>query len=435
MLSAVTFRPRSAPTLLVFLAGLLFCYGALAAYFYCQTRDFAIAEGKKQIENILLTHKAIQTYVEQVQRPEVYRLMETGKLYSDYFNPKLLSRTYIAREVVTFLNQERLQKGLPQVYFKLATTNPRNPINTADAREEALLQQMQAGELTEYSELAVAEGRYSLLYAIPISKSGASCLRCHGDPRSAPRELLELYGDTRAFHEEAGKIRALISVRIPLDRQMKEAREIFTRLSIGTGLLFLLVLGVIFFFVRRMEKQQNIILEKNLELQRLATVDLLTGVYNRQGFVAILEKELKIANRYNRELSLILLDLDFFKKINDTQGHIAGDEVLAEFGKRLLGMSRAADIVARWGGEEFVIACPHTGLRGAMDLADKMRLQLASHTFPFGSRLTASFGIAQHQTHESLALLVERADKALYRAKETGRNRVCAEGQTDQIQS
>ena len=401
------------------------CYGALLYYFFVQTRAFAFSEGEKQIENVLLTHKAIHSFVEKVQKPEIYRLKKEGHLYFEYFSPKLLSRTYIARGIEGYLSQEREKIKLPPLYFKLAAENPRNKVNAADALELDLLRRMRSGAIAEYSEMVKVDGHYSLYYAIPVGKMVSSCLQCHGEPRMAPRELLQQYGETRAFHEAEGDIRALISIRLPLDAQIRAAHRIFVRLSVGTGLLLLLLFAIVSLSVMQLDRNQRIIISQNKELNLLATVDMLTGIYNRQGFVAIMEQTLAGGKRHDVSLSLILMDLDFFKKINDTYGHGVGDAVLTAVGELLSEVKRASDIVARWGGEEFVIACPHVELDGAVKLAEKIQSRLAKQDFPLGIHLTASFGVAQCRPQDTLDQFVDRADTALYRSKENGRNQIC----------
>ena len=405
----------------------ILCYGALLYYFYGQTRAFAFAEGEKQIENMLLIHKAIHSFVEKEQKPEIYRLKQEGRLYSEYFSPKLLSRTYIARGIEEYFSQEREKIGMPPLYFKLATESPRNKINAADELELDLLRRMRTGELTRYSELVHIDGHYSIYFAIPASKTVASCLKCHGEPQQAPQELLEQYGDKSAFHESEGEIRALISIRVPLDDQIKAARQIFLRLSTGTGLLLLLFFGVVLVFVVKIERHQLIIERHNGELNRLATVDMLTGIYNRQGYAAIIRQKMASGKRHEFSLSLIMMDLDFFKRINDTYGHGVGDEVLTAVGKLLSEVTRASDIVGRWGGEEFVIACSHTEPDGAVKLAEKIRSRVAALDFPQGIKMTASFGVAPFHPQDSLKEFVCRADMALYRSKENGRNQVSIE--------
>ncbi len=212
-----------------------------------------------------------------------------------------------------------------------------------------------------------------------------------------------------------------------LDDQVKAAHKIFIRLSTGTGLLLLLFFAVVSLFVIQIERHQLIIEKKNEELGRMATVDMLTGIYNRQGFAAIMRQKMASGKRHDFNLSLIMMDLDFFKRINDTYGHGIGDEVLTAVGKLLSEVARASDIVGRWGGEEFVIACTHTEPDGAVKLAEKVLSRLAALDFPQGIKMTASFGVAPFHPQDSLKEFVCRTDRALYRSKENGRNQVSLE--------
>jgi two-component system cell cycle response regulator len=164
------------------------------------------------------------------------------------------------------------------------------------------------------------------------------------------------------------------------------------------------------------------------ESQRLATVDGLTSLMNRRAFVAALEQALAVCNRYGHELSLILLDVDHFKQINDRFGHKTGDLVLVELGRHLKSQVRASDMTARWGGEEFVVALTCTGEKGALLFAERLRRSIEGLSIPDagGSRVpvTASIGVSCFRTGQSLEALVDRSDKAMYLAKSSGRNRV-----------
>jgi len=159
-------------------------------------------------------------------------------------------------------------------------------------------------------------------------------------------------------------------------------------------------------------------------LQRLATTDHLTGAYNRRRFGEAIKYEIHRAVRYADTLSLIMFDLDHFKKINDTYGHNAGDEVLKTVADRVKDNIRVTDIFARVGGEEFTILVPATGLEGAKVVADKLRQSIESHAFETVGIVTASFGVAEFERDEAIDALIKRADNALYEAKEHGRNRV-----------
>jgi diguanylate cyclase (GGDEF)-like protein len=124
-------------------------------------------------------------------------------------------------------------------------------------------------------------------------------------------------------------------------------------------------------------------------------------------------------------LSLLLFDIDHFKTINDTHGHLAGDQVLVELTRRVRQHLRTGDLLARWGGEEFVVLLPHTRGEDALELAEKLRHLIAGEPFPAAGQVTSSFGVAEFRPHETSDLWLTRVDGALYAAKAGGRNRVC----------
>lgn len=166
------------------------------------------------------------------------------------------------------------------------------------------------------------------------------------------------------------------------------------------------------------------------ESQRLATTDGLTGLINRRAFVTELKREIERAARTGAPTTLLLLDLDHFKVINDTHGHGAGDSVLVAVARTLQRESRAYDLVGRWGGEEFIIALPGTDEERAVIVAERLREAIAglkvSNNLGKVMALSASIGTAELEPGaESLDQLVDRADRAMYRAKVGGRNRVC----------
>lgn len=162
------------------------------------------------------------------------------------------------------------------------------------------------------------------------------------------------------------------------------------------------------------------------KLARLAVTDRLTGTLNRLGLETAFQEAVARAQADAQPLSVILSDLDEFKAVNDRHGHLVGDLVLQEFAALLAATLPKGDILARWGGEEFLMICPATGLQQATDLAERLRLRVAGHGFSTVGHKTSSFGVASLQEGESVTTLVKRADEALYRAKREGRNRVCA---------
>jgi diguanylate cyclase (GGDEF)-like protein len=164
------------------------------------------------------------------------------------------------------------------------------------------------------------------------------------------------------------------------------------------------------------------------ELKRLATTDLLTGRSNRAHFMDSAEAELRRADRFNRDLAVLMLDIDFFKRVNDQHGHAAGDEALRVFSAVLGKETRAVDLLGRIGGEEFAVVLPETGLEAGLLIAERVRAAVEQASFVFHHSapisFTVSIGVSLLQAGDSLDSLLARADNALYQAKHAGRNRV-----------
>jgi diguanylate cyclase (GGDEF)-like protein len=164
------------------------------------------------------------------------------------------------------------------------------------------------------------------------------------------------------------------------------------------------------------------------ELTEISLRDPLTGLFNRRGLEERLTEEFARARRYGAPLSLIMIDIDHFKRVNDRHGHMVGDIAISHVARLLTKGRRASDIAARYGGEELVLLLPHTPLEGAMSLAERLRHQIEETPYRAGEaedHLTASLGVAVYERamREPMALL-EAADRALYRSKREGRNRV-----------
>ena len=186
----------------------------------------------------------------------------------------------------------------------------------------------------------------------------------------------------------------------------------------------------------RLKKLQDELLRANEDLKRMnqrlqeiSTVDPLMGIYNRLYFEKRFRYEFQRASRYRSKLALLMLDIDHFKRVNDKLGHQFGDYALKECARLLLDSVRQVDIVARYGGEELVVACPETNLEQAMIVAERIRSRIEAHRFEFAGKttpLTISIGIAVFPGEgiDSLDKLVTKADEALYRAKDKGRNTV-----------
>ncbi|WP_394828666.1 diguanylate cyclase [Pendulispora albinea] len=164
------------------------------------------------------------------------------------------------------------------------------------------------------------------------------------------------------------------------------------------------------------------------EIYRMTIIDALTGAYLKRYLLEHLEKEMGRARRHERDLSLMMFDLDHFKRINDERGHVTGDHVLKEVARLVLGRLRPSDVLARYGGEEFAVVLPETSLEAARTVAEGLRASIESASFEFqGERIpvTISCGLTLFtKTDKSAPDMIQRADERLYAAKRGGRNRV-----------
>jgi two-component system, cell cycle response regulator len=165
------------------------------------------------------------------------------------------------------------------------------------------------------------------------------------------------------------------------------------------------------------------------EIYRMTIVDGLTQIHNKRYLFEALERELIRARRHSRALSLIMFDIDFFKRINDECGHLAGDYVLRELSEVIQERIRREEVFARYGGEEFAIMLPETELSGAVTLAETLREKVAEHRFVFQGeiiKVSISLGCAAVEPEDTATALIARADEKLYMAKRSGRDRVCS---------
>lgn len=401
-------------------------YAAIMAVAHQQVQAYARQEAERRGLDVLLAHRAIHTYVTRTLRPELYRAQDSGQLSRDYFDPKSMSFTYIARSVQTLINDARKELGVPQVYFKLASNSPRNPINLADAAESALLDRMNAGEVKEIRDMVTIDGHRYLYLALPVERTNKTCLRCHGDPADAPAALVKLYGTERGFREQMGDIRALISIRVPFDSFEQQAQRVFGAVALAGLLTLGSIYLLIVYFLGRLDAKQALILQQNARFEHLSVTDPLTGIHNRRGFQQRLEQEMSRAARYGLPLGLILFDIDFFKRVNDRLGHAAGDRLLQELAARVGTAMRAADVFGRWGGEEFIVMAPQTDADEAFRLAEKIRLDCAGTELLADTPCTISLGVTAYRPGERVEDFIARADAALYQSKRDGRNRTTA---------
>ncbi|MDB6050477.1 MAG: diguanylate cyclase protein [Pseudomonas sp.] len=209
-----------------------------------------------------------------------------------------------------------------------------------------------------------------------------------------------------------------------VDKQEAGAMSDIRRSLYLNLLICLLVTLVVVFLLQRVLNRY----QRKIDIH--ATLDSLTRLPNRRGFDLLALKAMQEARRESKPLAALLLDLDHFKQLNDSHGHLAGDEVLAGFADDLKSCLRQSDIICRWGGEEFIILLKNTDSVTAHTVAEKIRKLAEQHPYRFDGtslHITVSLGLTQWQANDTLHSLISRADRALYRAKQAGRNQICSE--------
>jgi len=282
-----------------------------------------------------------------------------------------------------------------------------NPDNKPDNFEQAALESFETGGKEFYRLIQSSSGPTFRFMAPLVTEK--ECLQCHGDQGY-----------------KVGDIRGGISITIPAQQVLYEITEARTHTVLATIAILLVLLSVIFYiswhFVKDLKKSENRLVE-------LATTDSLTGILNRGEGFRRFEQEISRSQRKQLPLSIILIDIDYFKKFNDNFGHQVGDRVIRMITGVLVATLRNYDIICRYGGEEFLVVLPSTELQKAVETAERLRILVAEMSTTVDElepaiNLTISLGVSSLQLGDSLDGLVYRADNALYIAKEEGRNQV-----------
>jgi len=325
--------------------------------------------------------------------------------------------TIVATLMVWSLLRQSLLKVGP-VAHTLVMEELEDPLVVLDAngrivdvnhRAETLLGLRAYGDVplalgTLWASVGDRAGRYARVTLPVDAPDGLPAAEEGGDPR--PRRVFEVTLTPLGGEAGSGQTALLLRDITERDRMEQELRETTHALR-----------------------------SANEELEKRANSDGLTGLANRRHFMDRLESELDRSLRYERPLSLVLLDLDHFKEVNDGHGHAAGDAVLRATADILRAVSRDVDLAGRLGGEEFGVLLPETSVEGAMALAERVRKRLAQRVYNAGEevsyRVTGSLGVSTRDGTQQLSgdSFLHRADTALYRAKEGGRNRVVADRQ------
>jgi len=292
------------------------------------------------------------------------------------------------------------------VRFRVVSNKPIDPDNSPDPLESSALASFEQGK-TEHYALITDKQHPIYRYVRPLFVE-TGCLECH---------------QHKGYR--VGDIIGAISVIIPIGQLIAETSAIKTLLMLGGGIMIALIVGIAYFLTWQMAIRLD---EVQKRLKKQASTDELTGLKNRRTIMNRLDEELQRALRLHEPLGVMILDIDDFKRINDTYGHPSGDRVLSSVAACIRENLRSYDLIGRIGGEEFLVLSPGTGLDDALILAERIRESVKRNEVIEEGKsvsVTISIGLTISQsgdaTHEKL---LKRADSALYRAKDGGRNRV-----------
>lgn len=288
--------------------------------------------------------------------------------------------------------------------FRIVSNHPVDPKNTPDPLEKVALSQFEQGkrELSQLTQTPAKRAQFRFVRPFYAEKS---CQECHAAP--------------------IGTVLGALSIATPVSKIVLQTRTTKLLIWLTAMVILGLILGITYFLTWRLVVGLD---AAKLRLDWLASTDELTGLRNRRSMMKRLEEEYERSNRLGEPLCIIMLDIDYFKRINDTWGHPFGDYVLKWVASRMNDVVRGYDIVSRIGGEEFLVIAPGTGLEEAAILAERLRATIEMETIPHDETeisVTLSAGVALMSKEDSkVEDLIKRADDALYQAKQAGRNRV-----------
>jgi two-component system cell cycle response regulator len=391
----------------------VFVIGILAAgwHYHAQLQRDAMDEVRHNSQVLMETALAIRSYTTDQIKPHL------DPLNAERFLPQTVP-AFAATETL-----HRLGDRYPGYVYKESVLNPTNPRDRANEWERSLIEQFRAdaglGELSGIHGEGVEQSMY---VARPITIKQAACLKCHSTPDAAPATMRAVYGDANGFGWKQDETVGMQLVRVPVLYPLEKARRAFNTFMLSLAAVFALMFAGLNLALERLVIVP--MARVNRRLEELATKDFLTDLVNRRRFFERLEADMAEARIKHLGLSVVIFDLDFFKRINDTFGHDSGDSVLRHTALRVRELLRSSDCAARFGGEEFILLLRETRIDAAMAIAEAVRGKIAGAPYEVVGAVSASFGVAEWNHREDARELINRADKALYQAKQDGRNRV-----------
>ncbi len=309
----------------------------------------------------------------------------------------LRNPAFMTREISEYAEKEGLFK------FHITSLKLMNPHNEPDEFERKALLQLETGATKEVSRTERINNRTYFRYMAPLFIE-KDCLQCHKHQNYA-----------------LGQVRGGISISFDIDDLQSKIRSNTIAIVVFGIITTLLLLGVINFFMSRLIKSLD---EARETIEKIAVTDALTELFNRRQILLRFEEEFEKYKRLKTDVSCIMMDIDNFKDINDSYGHQIGDHVLSVISARMRGTVRAYDILGRYGGEEFLIILPDTGLEEARGLAERIRTSVKKELIG-KTPVTLSLGVVcVQESDRSVDDIIRRADENLYKAKKGGKDRV-----------
>lgn len=407
--------------------GLLICLVVLSVFWGFYFRSTELIKQQQHYQGLAFFQEVVLTRQWIAQHNGVYVKMTPGVVVNPYLlkvpglrvvitdehgeRYTLKNPALVTREISTLAEQN----GLFQ--FHITSLKPINPGNSPDEFEQDSLRKFENGA-KEHSILEQRGEEVFFRYMAPLI-TDKSCLICHAHQGYREGDIRGGISVTSSATEMTGKIR--------------ESRQLLIGFAF---LIILLILAIIYVLACSFLKALR---ENETKLVAMGNHDFLTNLLNRREIYHRLEEELQRARRGKTQLSLLLLDIDNFKQVNDIHGHSVGDTVLQALAAIMQQGVRSYDLCSRYGGEEFLVVLLNTGASEAAEVAERMRQSVEQMQIPLASgdvvRVTVSVGVVELKACEGIDELISRSDVAMYLAKRQGRNRVIVEYGTGAVET